>query len=121
MTRARAFALAITAFLSVAVVPVCFAVEDGRDAAVKPVGGGAHAASIGALSATLYFSGNISYSVGGGMATVSAADVANTGTQPTGPLRFSLWWTPNAPFPAAGSNTARTVSVRSIPGSTSRM
>jgi hypothetical protein len=58
------------------------------------------------LSATLYFSGSFGYQVGGGMAVVMADDVANTGAMTTGPLRFSLWWTPSAPFPAAGTNTA---------------
>jgi PKD repeat protein len=38
---------------------------------------------------------------------VTAQDVTNNGTSTTGPLRFSLWWTPNGPFPAAGSNTAQ--------------
>ena len=57
-------------------------------------------------SSTLFFSGSFSYSVGGGTTRVTAQDVTNNGTSTTGPLRFSLWWTPNGPFPAAGSNTA---------------
>src|SRR5438552_6463458 len=58
-------------------------------------------------SSTLFFSGSFSYSVGGGTTRVTAQDVTNNGTSTTGPLRFSLWWTPNGPFPAAGSNTAQ--------------
>jgi uncharacterized cupredoxin-like copper-binding protein len=58
-------------------------------------------------SSTLFFSGQFGYSVSSGKARVLAQDVTNNGTSTTGPLRFSLWWTPNSPFPAAGSNTAQ--------------
>src|SRR5438105_4783500 len=51
-------------------------------------------------SATLYFSGSFGYTVGSGKARVTAQDVANTGTQTTGQLRFSLLWTPNSPYPS---------------------
>jgi PKD repeat protein len=58
-------------------------------------------------SATLFFSGSFSYTVGSGKARVTAQDVTNNNGTTTGPLRFSLWWTPNGPFPSAGgTNTA---------------
>ena len=57
---------------------------------------------------SIFFSGSFSYSVGGGQARVKADNVTNTNGTATGPLRFSLWWTPNGPYPSAGgTNTAQ--------------
>jgi hypothetical protein len=57
------------------------------------------------LDAGIFFSGNFSYSLGGGQATLQADNVTNPNSTATGPLRFSLWFTP-ARFPSAGNNTA---------------
>jgi PKD repeat protein len=63
--------------------------------------------SVGA-AATVFFSGTFGYSVGGGQAHLTAQSVTNPNGTATGPLRFSLWWTPNGPYPSAGgTNTAK--------------
>jgi hypothetical protein len=93
--------------LFVCLVPQVAFAGDGTETSFRaaPEGGRFHSSS-----ATVYFSGQFSYSVGGGKARVTAQDVANTGTSATGPLRFSLYWTPNAPFPATPQfNTAQHV------------
>lgn len=64
--------------------------------------------SVRAEAAGIFFSGSFSYSVGGGQAHMTAQNVTNPNGTATGPLRFSLWWTPNGPYPSAGgSNTAQ--------------
>jgi uncharacterized cupredoxin-like copper-binding protein len=95
MIRTRTTLLAILTIM--AVVSPLRAEQGGRATKHQP----------SPYSSTLFFSGQFGYSVGGGKARVLAQDVTNNGTSTTGPLRFSLWWTPNSPFPAAGSNTAQ--------------
>ena len=48
------------------------------------------------------FSGNFSYSVGGGKARMQVQDIFNGGTATSGPLHLVLVFTPNGPFPAVG-------------------
>jgi len=48
------------------------------------------------------FSGNFSYSVGGGKARMQVQDIANNGTAVSGPLHLVLVFTPNGPFPNTG-------------------
>jgi hypothetical protein len=59
--------------------------------------GGVNADSVGALS--IFFSGSFGYSVGSGQAHVTAQNVQNTNATATGPLRFGLYWGPNANYP----------------------
>jgi hypothetical protein len=94
------------AFLLLCAALSPFALADGTETAFRaaPAPGRIHSSS-----ATVFFSGSFGYSVGGGKATLTAQDVTNNSGATTGPLRFSLWWTPNGPFPSAGSNTAQYV------------
>jgi len=55
--------------------------------------------------AGIFFSGNFSYSIGGGQVVLKADNVTNPNGFASGPLRFALWWTPT-PFPAAGNIVA---------------
>ena len=71
--------------------------------------------SVHTEDAGIFFSGSFSYSVGGGMARVKADNVTNPNGTASGPLRFSLWWTPNGPYPSAGgTNTAQYVFTQSL-------
>jgi PKD repeat protein len=64
--------------------------------------------SIQTLDAGITFNGSFSYSVGGGQARVTAQTVTNPNGTASGPLRFSLFWTPNGPYPSTPSfNTAQ--------------
>jgi PKD repeat protein len=60
--------------------------------------------SVGAAT-NVFFSGNFSYSIGGGNAVLKADNVTNPSASASGPLRFALWWTPT-PYPAAGNIVA---------------
>jgi hypothetical protein len=55
--------------------------------------------------AGIFFSGSFGYSIGGGQAVMKADTVTNSNGTASGPLRFSLWFTPAA-FPSAGYSTA---------------
>jgi hypothetical protein len=70
-----------------------------------PRGLSASSKSIHPLAAGIFFSGSFSYSIGGGQAILKADTVTNPNGTASGPLRFSLWFTP-APFPSAGYSTA---------------
>src|SRR5437868_14899913 len=71
--------------------------------------------SVNPAAAGIFFSGSFGYSVGGGQAHVTAQNVSNPNGTATGPLRFSLWWTPNGPYPSAGgTNTAQYVFTQSL-------
>jgi len=61
----------------------------------------ANSKSVKPLAAGIYFSGQFSYSIGGGQAILKADNVTNPNGTASGPLRFALWWTPT-PYPAAG-------------------
>src|SRR3954454_23472562 len=64
--------------------------------------------SVRAEAAGIFFSGSFGYSVGSGKAHLTAQNVTNPNGTASGPLRFSLWWTPNGPYPSAGgSNVAQ--------------
>ncbi|HEV7572010.1 MAG TPA: hypothetical protein VGQ21_10985 [Thermoanaerobaculia bacterium] len=65
--------------------------------------------------AGIFFSGSFGYSVGSGQARVKADNVTNPNGTASGQLRFSLWWTPNGPYPSAGgTNTAQYVFTQSL-------
>jgi PKD repeat protein len=71
--------------------------------------------SVHTEAAGIFFSGSFSYSVGGGQARVKADNVTNPNGTASGQLRFSLWWTPNGPYPSAGgTNTAQYVFTPSL-------
>jgi hypothetical protein len=71
--------------------------------------------SVHAEAAGIFFSGSFGYSVGSGQAHLTAQNVTNPNGTASGPLRFSLWWMPNAPYPSAGgSNTAQYVFTSSL-------
>src|SRR3954454_19384583 len=71
--------------------------------------------SVRAEAAGIFFSGTFGYSVGSGQAHFQAQSVSNPNGTATGPLRFSLWWTPNGPYPSAGgTNTAQYVFTPSL-------
>jgi hypothetical protein len=55
--------------------------------------------------AGIFFSGSFGYSIGGGQAIMKADTVTNSNGTASGPLRFSLWFTPAA-YPSAGYSTA---------------
>ena len=57
------------------------------------------------LAAGIFFSGSYSYSLGGGQAILKADNVTNPNASASGPLRFSLWFTPT-PYPASGYSVA---------------
>jgi PKD repeat protein len=61
--------------------------------------------SVHTEAAGIFFSGQFSYSIGGGQAVLKADNVTNPNASATGPLRFALWWTPN-PYPSAGNIVA---------------
>src|SRR4051812_36643723 len=70
--------------------------------------------SVNTEAAGIFFSGSFGYSVGSGQAHLMAQTVTNPNGSASGPLRFSLWWTPNGPYPSAGSNTAQYVITPSL-------
>jgi hypothetical protein len=70
-----------------------------------PRGLSASSKPIHPLAAGIFFSGSFGYSIGGGQAILKADTVTNPNGTASGPLRFSLWFTP-APFPSAGYSTA---------------
>ncbi|HEV7428279.1 MAG TPA: hypothetical protein VGQ46_18130 [Thermoanaerobaculia bacterium] len=70
--------------------------------------------SVHTEAAGIFFSGSFGYSVGGGQAHLTAQTVTNPNASASGPLRFSLWWTPNSRYPSAGSNTAQYVFTPSL-------
>jgi len=57
--------------------------------------------SIRPLAAGIFFSGSFSYSIGGGQTVLKADNVTNPNGSASGPLRFSLWFTPTS-YPSAG-------------------
>jgi hypothetical protein len=61
--------------------------------------------SIRPQAAGIIFSGSFGYSIGGGQAVLKADTVTNPNASASGPLRFSLWFTPAA-YPSAGYSTA---------------
>src|SRR3954454_19385620 len=63
--------------------------------------------SVRAEAAGIFFSGSFGFSVGSGKARLTDQNDTNPNGTATGPLRFSLWWTPNGPYPSAGANTAQ--------------
>ena len=68
-------------------------------------GQGVSSKSVQPLAAGIFFSGSFSYSLGGGNAILKADTVTNPNGSASGPLRFSLWFTPT-PYPASGYSTA---------------
>src|SRR4051812_36222053 len=71
--------------------------------------------SVRAEAAGIFFSGSFGYSVGSGQAHLTAQSVTNPNGTASGPLRFSLWWMPNGPYPSAGgSNTAQYMFTSSL-------
>jgi hypothetical protein len=75
--------------------------QSGRDAAIRGSRSRAHPM----LSATVSFSGNYSYTFGGGTATLKVDTVTNDGSTATGNLRLALLMT-TSPYPSSGSTTA---------------
>jgi hypothetical protein len=74
--------------------------QSARDTAVRT-----HSRATTMLSSTVSFSGNFSYSFGGGTATLKADTVSNTGSTATSNLRFILVLSAS-PYPSSGFTTA---------------
>jgi hypothetical protein len=89
--------VSILIVLLVMVAAAAFAQSGGEWGGRAERTGGVHADSVGALS--IFFSGSFGYSVGGGQAHFNAQNVQNTNATATGPLRFGLYWGPNANYP----------------------
>jgi hypothetical protein len=102
MRYARRGVLASFIYLVVFIAVPSFALPLGQRAESRGLIAGSKA--VHDLGAGIFFSGSFGYSIGGGQTVLKADTVTNPNGTATGPLRFSLWFTP-AVYPSAGYST----------------